>query len=74
MTIDDFNESVGTQLPTDGPRTMAGLILDLLGHHPEPGESVEVEGCTLEVEEVDGLRITRIKVTVPAGTRAGTNG
>jgi putative hemolysin len=74
MTIDDFNESVGTQLPTDGPRTMAGLILDLLGHHPEPGESVAVEGCTLEVEEVDGLRITRIKVTVPAGTRAGTDG
>jgi magnesium and cobalt exporter, CNNM family len=66
MTIDDFNETLGTTLPQDGPRTLAGLVLDRLGHHPRPGEVAGVDGVRIAVEAVDALRITRLAVTLPA--------
>ena len=34
MTIDDFNETVGTHLPQRGPRTLAGLAFDAAGPAP----------------------------------------
>jgi putative hemolysin len=66
MTIDDFNEILGTMLPQDGPRTLAGLVLDRLGHHPRPGEVADVDGVSIAVEAVEALRITRLAVTLPA--------
>ena len=69
MTIDDFNEAVGTRLPQDGARTMAGLVFHILGHRPVPGDSVTVDGVTLAVDRVDGLRITRLRVAGPPEAR-----
>jgi putative hemolysin len=66
MTIDDFNEAVGAHLPQRGPRTLAGLAFDALGRRPRPGEVVEVDGVRIEIEAVDGLRITRLRVTLQA--------
>ncbi|MEZ5076003.1 MAG: hemolysin family protein [Solirubrobacterales bacterium] len=66
MTIDDFNESVGTELPQEGVRTMAGLVFDALGHRPAPGEAVAVGGATLEVERMDGQRVARVRVRIDA--------
>jgi putative hemolysin len=62
MTIDDFNEAVGTQLPQNGARTMAGLVFNALGRRPEPGDTVAVESVRLSVEQMDGVRITRLRV------------
>ena len=45
MTIDDFNEAIGTELPQTGPRTLAGLVFDALGRRPVPGDSVESAGA-----------------------------
>jgi putative hemolysin len=66
MTIDDFNEEVGTQLPQRGPRTLAGLAFDLLGRRPRQGDVVDVDGVRIEVEAVEGLRITRLRVALKA--------
>jgi putative hemolysin len=66
MTIDDFNETVGTNLPVGQLRTLAGLVLDGLGRQADTGDSVQVAGVRLDVEEVDGLRVTRLRVTLPA--------
>ena len=65
LTIDDFNETVGTHLPQDGPRTLAGLVLEALGRRPDPGDKVRVDGVEICVEALDGLRITRLRVTLP---------
>jgi putative hemolysin len=62
MTIDDFNEAVGTHLPQRGPRTLAGLAFDALGRRPEPGDVVQVDGVTLRIEEVQDLRITKLRI------------
>jgi len=65
LTIDDFNEMLDTQLPQDGPRTIAGLVLETLGRRPDPGDTVTVDGVEMLVESLDGLRITRLRVTLP---------
>ena len=70
MTIDDFNEAMGTGLPQTGPRTLAGLVFDALGRRPVPGDSVESAGVKLAVERVDGLRITGLLVTLPQAQTA----
>jgi putative hemolysin len=74
MTIDDFNETVGARLPQDGPRTLAGLVLDALGRQPRAGDAVTVSGVTIRVEAVDGLRITELRVTLPEAHTPGAAG
>jgi putative hemolysin len=64
MTIDDFNETVGTELPVDGPRTLAGLVFDALGRRPKPGDEAAFDGVVLRIETVDGLRITKLRVSL----------
>lgn len=65
MTIDDFNETVGTELPQDGPRTLAGLVMHRLGHHPKQGEGVQIDGVQIRVQALDALRITELAITLP---------
>ena len=62
MSIDDFNETVHTSLPQDGARTMAGLVFNALGRRPEQGDAVTVDAVRLTVEEIDGMRISRLRV------------
>jgi putative hemolysin len=62
MTIDDFNETVGTDLPQVGPRTLAGLVFDALGRRPEPGDVVKFGDVTITIEAVEDLRITRLRI------------
>jgi len=72
MTIDDFNETVGTDLPRQGARTMAGLVFSTLGRRPDEGDAASVAGITLTVEDVDGHRITRLRANPVQQPRDGT--
>ena len=66
LNLEDFAEVTGLRLP-DGPyETVAGYVLAELGRLPEVGDTVEVEGRTLTVLELDGRRIARLSVTRPA--------
>jgi putative hemolysin len=49
-------------LPEGSYATIAGLILDRLGHLPDKGEAVEVDGWRLEVLDVDRRAITRVRL------------
>jgi putative hemolysin len=65
LNLDDFTVATGLQLP-DGPyETVAGYVLAELGRLPEVGDTVEVEGRTLSVVELDGRRIARLLVGPP---------
>ncbi len=46
--------------------TIAGYILDRLGHIPVVGEYVETDGYRIEVVAMEGYRIEQIKVIPPA--------
>jgi len=69
MTIDDFNETVGTALPRADARTMAGLVFHELGRRPSPGDAVDVGEVRLTVGAVDANRITRLSVRTQPGAR-----
>jgi putative hemolysin len=62
MTVDDFNETVGTDLSNDDARTMAGLVFNALGRRPREGDEVTVGDVRMLVEQVEGPRITRLLV------------
>ena len=63
MTIDEFNEMVGAELPDDEWDTVGGLIFNGLGHVATVGESVKNSGFELTVETVEGRRITPVSYT-----------
>jgi putative hemolysin len=65
MTIDDFNEAVGTDLPQGGARTLAGLVFDALGRRAEKGDEIFFGDVAVRVQAVQGLRITELEVRLP---------
>jgi CBS domain containing-hemolysin-like protein len=67
LHLDEVREATGFEVP-DGPyETLAGFVLDRLGHIPRPGERVLHEGWELEVVELDRRRIASIRVISPEG-------
>ena len=43
--------------------TVAGLLFTQLGHVPDQGESIEVDGFVLTADVMDGRRIERVRIT-----------
>jgi putative hemolysin len=63
MSIPEFNRQFGTTVDeTSGYDTIAGYVLAELRREAEVGDRVSVPGYSVEVEELDGLRITRLTV------------
>jgi magnesium and cobalt exporter, CNNM family len=63
MNTDDFAEETGVALPEGPYETVAGFVVARLGHLPQVGESVEVDGHRLTVSELDGRRVARVRLT-----------
>src|SRR5258706_16349775 len=61
--IDEVNELLGVDVPTEDFDTIGGFVFGRLGHVPTDGESVEFEGHTFTAEKVDGRRISLVRVT-----------
>ncbi|MEQ5800778.1 HlyC/CorC family transporter [Halomonas sp. H10-9-1] len=59
--IRDINKSLGWQLPTDGPKTLNGLILEHLEAFPEGPVSLQVGGIRMEIQEVRDNLITEAR-------------
>ena len=67
LHTDEVLEATGFLMPEGAYETLAGLVLDRLGHIPVPGEIAVVNGWRLEVVAVDGLRIAAVRVAAPPG-------
>jgi putative hemolysin len=65
LNLDDFTEVTGLRLPEGPYETVAGYVLAELGRLPEVGDTIDVEGRTLTVLELDGRRIARLSVSPP---------
>ncbi len=66
--IRDLNRSQEWDLPTDGPKTLNGLIVELLETIPEPRTRLEVNGYPIEIIDTDENRVRTVRV----GTRLVT--
>jgi CBS domain containing-hemolysin-like protein len=60
LQLDRVEALFGVALPEGEYETVAGYVLDRLGHIPEPGERVELEGWELLVTRVEAVRITEL--------------
>jgi CBS domain containing-hemolysin-like protein len=63
LPLHDLAEIVGESLQEEGVTTASGWITHRLGGFPKSGESVTVGAFELRVEEVEGMRVSRLKLT-----------
>jgi len=70
MTIDasefirDLNKEYDLNLPTKGPKTLNGLIQEVLEELPSPGTCIKVEHYVLEVVETSSNAIEAVKLSI----------
>ena len=61
-TIRELNRSQGWELPTEGPKTINGLIVEMLETIPEPGVCLKVGDYPIEIIATDDKRILRVRI------------
>ena len=54
---------VAEELPTEEYDSLGGIVLEAAGRIPSPGETFRWGGLELTVEEMDGARISRVRVS-----------
>ena len=70
LILQEFEAATDISLPdTGGYETVGGFLMAQLGRIPEAGDTVAVDGGTLEVAEVDERRVKTVRFTTaqPAG-------
>ena len=62
VTIRSLNKNLGWKLPTSGPKTINGLLLEQLEHLPQEGVKAEIAGYGFEITEMraNAVKSTRI--------------
>jgi len=60
--IRDLNRKFGWDLPTDGPKTLNGLILEHMESIPEPGTSVLLDNYAVEIMQTRGTGVSVVKI------------
>ena len=63
MRIEEVNEEMDLELPEGDYETVAGFVLDLLGHIPKENEQVRYQDLKLVVTEMRGVKIEKILLT-----------
>ncbi len=63
MPVDQLNTLVASEIEEGDWDTVGGLIFNTLGHVPLVGESIVEGGVRLMVEQMEGRRITRVRLT-----------
>ncbi len=63
MSIEEANEELVLRLPEGEYETIAGFVLEILGHIPVVGERFEYRNLRFAVIEMDNLKIEAVRVT-----------
>lgn len=66
-----LNRSMNWQLPTDGPKTLNGLIMEQLENIPEPGTRLLVGNYPVEIVKIAGNRVQTVRISAAAVTAEG---
>jgi len=74
IDLDDFNDIVDTHLVKDVADTLGGYISSQVGRVPGGGEQIQVEDWVLQVEQVVGRRIRKVRVKRQPAPEAEQNG
>ncbi len=68
--VREINRSIGWELPTDGPKTLNGLLLEHLESFPEGNVGIMIEGYALEILDLQDnvIQAVRARLQQPAET------
>ena len=61
-SIRDINKEMSWKLPTDGPKTLNGLIIEYLEEIPQSNISLRISGYPVEIIDVAGNMIKTVRV------------
>jgi Mg2+/Co2+ transporter CorB len=61
ISLRELNRITGWRLPTGGPKTLNGLIMEYLEAIPSPGTSLRLNGFQVEILEVEGNTVKKAK-------------
>ncbi len=64
--IREINKSLNWHLPTDGPKTISGLILEYLEGFPDANAGLSIDTYRLEILELEGNVVQAVKANVVA--------
>ncbi len=70
LPLHELSDLVGEPLRQEGVTTTSGYVTHQMGGFPRPGDRLTVAQCELTVEEVDGPRVTRLRLTKRVPDRA----
>jgi len=62
VTVRELNRSLQMELPTDGPKTLNGMVLEYLEHIPEPGTSLLLSGYPVDIVQTRGNLVKTLRV------------
>ncbi|HEV2087021.1 MAG TPA: hemolysin family protein [Cryptosporangiaceae bacterium] len=65
LRADELYEQTGFRLPEGPYETLAGFLMAELGHIPVEGETVDCQGWTFTVTQIDRRRVEQVRVMPP---------
>ena len=74
MGIEEVNQEIGIELPDGEYETLAGFVLDVLGHIPTEGEQFDFNDMKFEILEMQDLKIEEVRVTKSTATTSEAAG
>ena len=60
-SVDEVRDRLGVEIEREGFETLGGYLLSHLGRMPYVGETLDVDGLSFEVIEVERRRITKVR-------------
>ncbi len=63
MRVEEANEEMELEIPEGEYETVAGFVLDLLGHIPRQGEQLKYKSLKIVITEMRGMKIEKIRLT-----------
>jgi Mg2+/Co2+ transporter CorB len=66
MPVREVNRALGLSLPTDGPKTLNGLIVEHLQDIPEADVSIKIGNVPMEIVHAQGRTIKTVRISRPA--------
>lgn len=71
VTLRELNRAMDWELPTEGPKTLSGLIIDHLETIPEIGTCCLINKIPLEVVQTGENRIKTVRISPPLKDKEG---
>ena len=65
MAVREVNRALGLSLPTDGPKTLNGLILEYLQDIPEADVSIKIGNVPMEIVHAQGRTVKTVRIFRP---------